>query len=799
MKLSYKIFSFSTAFAFLVGCSDSNVPASYHASLSGHSLSISKDQLSFESNGGVENVSVNANNVAWRLSGLPEWLSASPNSGSSTTSVAFTASENLSANDARTAMFYLESADAGWSYKTMISATQKAAESYITPATTSLTFQGGGGSQTINVSSNVEWKPTSSATWAKAEASTDGKTLTVSVEENSSDASRSANISLSSTNGVSTSINITQEPAGVSGSTETLEFEKEGGSKSLSITADAVWEAKTSDSWITVSPSSGDAGSHNLTITALENNSTSVRNGYVYINVGVSSKLQIPIRQKGLYLEVQPTSLSFAADKESKQLEIKSNTDWSITSIPDWLTANETSGKNSQVITLTSQNNTSASSRSGRLKIEKAGLTLSATVDIQQDGLNLSVDQSALQFEDKASSQTVVINTISSWTASSSEGWITLSQTSGTGKTNLSISVEENKGEGSRTGYVKIIAGELNKTITITQQGKYFNISESDKTFTSKGGSLQISFSTNDSWTASVSDNSSWLTLSSTSGTGDAVLDVIADDNASMKVRECTITITPGSGQGAKIKVKQSGKYLTIDTENLKFTSTGGESNSINVSTDGTFEVSTSDSWININSLSKTSFSIQVSENEGKSRTGKVSVMMMELANGESYEKNIAVQQEGNDINGHEYVDLGLSVYWSSCNIGASSKTDVGTYLNWHDASSEVSKWGEGWRIPTKSDFQELIDNCKASGEIINGKKVLKMTGPNGHYIYMPLSGVNMGTGVEMVGDKGFYWSQTNNTSDSHYCLDARFNYAYIYSMVSDTWLMNVRPVIKKQ
>ena len=73
------------------------------------------------------------------------------------------------------------------------------------------------------------------------------------------------------------------------------------------------------------------------------------------------------------------------------------------------------------------------------------------------------------------------------------------------------------------------------------------------------------------------------------------------------------------------------------------------------------------------------------------------------------------------------------------------------------------------------------------------------MTGPNGHYIYMPLSGVNMGTGVEMVGDKGFYWSQTNNTSDSHYCLDARFNYAYVYSMVSDTWLMNVRPVVKKE
>ena len=798
MKSLFRVYAFSIFIAFLAGCSDSNIPDSYHASLSGHSLNSSKKQLSFDSNGGVENITVYANNVAWRFSGLPIWLTVSPNAGSSTTSVAFTASENLSADTARTAMFYLESADAAWSFRTMLSATQQAATSYITPAVKDLSFKGNGGSQTVNVLSNVSWEPSSSASWAKAEVSTDGKALTVSVDENPSDAPRTAIITLSSASGISSSINVNQEPAGVTGSTETLDFDKDGGTKTITITAEAAWGIKTSDSWISVTPSSGSAGSHMLSINVLENNSTSERSGYVYVNIGSSSKLQIPVVQKGLYIEVKPTSLSFSADAESKQLEISSNTDWSITSLPDWLTASSQSGKNSQTITLKSQLNTSASSRNGKIIIEKQGQSLSAVVDVLQEGLNLSVDNNSLQFGADASTQNIVINTLAGWTASCSEGWITLSQASGTGKSTLSISVEENNGDNYRTGSVRILAGELNQTITITQQGKYFNITESDKTFTSKGGTLQISFSTNDSWTASVSDNASWLTLSSRSGSGDAVINITAADNASMKSRESMIVITPSNGQGAKIGVKQDGRHLSVDTGILTFNSSGGTSDIININTDGTVSLSVTDSWMTIKEITQSSFTVTISENEGKSRRGRVWISMTGLANGETYETSIYVEQEGNDINGHEYVDLGLSVYWSSCNFGASTNTGIGDYLNWNDALSKVSNWGGGWRLPTKDEYQELIDKCKASGEIINGVKVLKITGPNGHSIYLPLSGVNMRTGVEMVGDKGFYWSQTSNMSDSHYCLDARFNYAYIYSMVSDSWLMNIRPVIKK-
>ncbi len=801
MKKIYFFALISIGIITIFGCADSNVPQNYSASLVGHTLSIENNNLKFEAQGGSINTTVNTNNVSWAFTNLPMWLEASPMSGASTVSVTFTASENHSADTARTSIFYLESKEKGWSYRTAISVSQKAVEAYITPGSNSLSFRGGKESQTISVLSNVKWQSSTSASWIKAEASPDMKTVTISVDANPSDVSRSATVTLSANNGISSTINITQAPADVTASTETLEFEKEGGSKSISITSEATWEVKTSDSWITFSPLSGDAGTHNLKVIALENNSVAQRNGNVYVNIGGSTKLHIPVVQKGIYLEVKPNSLSFSADAESQQINVNSNTDWEVLSMPDWLSSNTQTGKNSQTITISSNKNTTASKRNGKIKIGKEGLSLVADVDVVQEGLNLNLDNNNLQFSDKASSQKVTINTMGEWNVSTSNSWIHFSRTTGIGTSVLMVSVDENTNEDTRTGQINVAVGDLSQTIVVVQQGKYFNITETDKTFTSKGGSHQISFSTNESWTASLPENVSWLSLSSKSGTGDAVINLTAKDNASMKSRECVLTITPDIGQGAKIKVKQDGRYLSVNTQSLKFNSSGGTSEAVTISTDGTYDVTVTDSWMKIDEISRSSFRVGVSENEGKSRNGRVLITMTGLANGETYSLSVSVEQEGNDVNGHEYVDLGLSVCWSSYNIGASSNVGIGTYYNWSDASAKASDWGGGWRLPTKDEFQELVNKCTASSVTISGKQVLKLTGPSGKSIYLPLSGIDLGKRIEMVGDKGFYWSQTSETSGPyiyHYCLEVRPEYAHVYSLTNDSWLMNVRPVVKR-
>lgn len=157
-------------------------------------------------------------------------------------------------------------------------------------------------------------------------------------------------------------------------------------------------------------------------------------------------------------------------------------------------------------------------------------------------------------------------------------------------------------------------------------------------------------------------------------------------------------------------------------------------------------------------------------------------------------------------INGYEWVDLGLSVKWATCNVGASNPSDYGDYFAWgevrsklhydwnncfdsldsegdswgtykiggrtwiaptsgHDAARE--NWGGTWRIPTDAENDELGKKCEWTWMSIDGHVGYKITGPNGNSIFLPAAGWYSGSASIYVGEYGFYWSSTLSPSDS--------------------------------
>lgn len=140
-------------------------------------------------------------------------------------------------------------------------------------------------------------------------------------------------------------------------------------------------------------------------------------------------------------------------------------------------------------------------------------------------------------------------------------------------------------------------------------------------------------------------------------------------------------------------------------------------------------------------------------------------------------------------INGHEYVDLGLSVRWATCNIGASSPSDYGDYFAWGEkdiknkysssnsktygaaisgdiaghVSNDVAriKWGRRWRLPTSAELQELIDKCTWNWTSVNGHNGYRIVGPNGQSVFLPAAGWYDNTSLYHVGEQGSYWSAT--------------------------------------
>lgn len=136
------------------------------------------------------------------------------------------------------------------------------------------------------------------------------------------------------------------------------------------------------------------------------------------------------------------------------------------------------------------------------------------------------------------------------------------------------------------------------------------------------------------------------------------------------------------------------------------------------------------------------------------------------------------------------WVDLGLpsGLKWATCNVGASAPGEYGNYYAWgetvtrtnyasdccasfckpwgtiggdfaHDAAR--ANWGGRWRMPTKEEFQELVDNCTWDRTTQDGNEGYKVTGPNGQSFFLPATGFRYEETLFVSGDGGSYWSST--------------------------------------
>lgn len=183
-----------------------------------------------------------------------------------------------------------------------------------------------------------------------------------------------------------------------------------------------------------------------------------------------------------------------------------------------------------------------------------------------------------------------------------------------------------------------------------------------------------------------------------------------------------------------------------------------------------------------------------------------------------------------------EAVDLGLSVKWASCNVGAESPEDYGGYYAWgetkekNDYTSSTSityglstselrsqgiidsddnltaaydaatdNWGSSWRMPTKEEIEELCNKCFWKWTSVNGVSGRKVTGPNGNSIFLPAAGYRDGTEIYYRGSDGDHWSGTLGESSSYYACYLYFSSDYHYrgSYYYRYYGLTVRPVTK--
>lgn len=182
------------------------------------------------------------------------------------------------------------------------------------------------------------------------------------------------------------------------------------------------------------------------------------------------------------------------------------------------------------------------------------------------------------------------------------------------------------------------------------------------------------------------------------------------------------------------------------------------------------------------------------------------------------------VNGQSGRINGYEYVDLGLSVKWASCNVGASSPESYGYYYAWGELASKScyiysnsatynknvgdiggnsrydvarKKWGSTWRLPTKAEFDELLEECVWQWTTQRGKNGYKVTSKkNGNSIFLPAAGWYYDRSPSGVGENCFYWSSTPDVNNPKKACYLSFTRDYTRTNCDDRYRGHcVRPV----
>lgn len=177
-------------------------------------------------------------------------------------------------------------------------------------------------------------------------------------------------------------------------------------------------------------------------------------------------------------------------------------------------------------------------------------------------------------------------------------------------------------------------------------------------------------------------------------------------------------------------------------------------------------------------------------------------------------------------VSAGQVVDLGLSVYWASCNLGAEKPEEYGDYYAWGetkpkssytednysyydvntrqyiDIGSDISgtqydaatvNLGSDWRMPTSGEIHELLNNCTWEWAQINGINGYKVTGTNGNTIFLPAAGKYFSYNSGL--NKDLYYL-TSTSGSGAYCSSLVKNVSNAVIISSNKWPgCSIRPV----
>ena len=388
-------------------------------------------------------------------------------------------------------------------------------------------------------------------------------------------------------------------------------FDTAGGTLALTFTTTSDWTASVdgaASGWLSVSPASGEAGTHTLSLVTTANDSYDERNASVTITSGSVKKILTVTQKQKDALILTSNKVELEAEGGDFSIDLQANVEvtYEIESgAQTWLTPVARSrGLTSSVLAFHAEANEEAEARQAVIKLAGGnGLTEEVTVYQMGTGPTLLLSQS--EYIVSSAGETIQVE-LRSNTAYEIEmpgvDWLRKNSSRSLSTYTHYFIVDPNETYDARSAVIRFIDREngIEQTVTVTQmQRDAIVVAQNVYQIGVEGGALNFAVQANVDFT--VSTNADWITQVEARGLTERMLCFEVTPNEGEEMREAVITLESGSVKQT-IKVQQFGKmeepFIDLSLQEYKVGNAGGTFQ-IDVRTNIEYQVIIPDeSWI---------------------------------------------------------------------------------------------------------------------------------------------------------------------------------------------------------
>jgi uncharacterized protein (TIGR03437 family) len=540
----------------------------------------------------------NKDDTPWTAAVDQSWVTiTSPISGVGNGNITYTVAPNPAAGSRVANLVVSPTNNNGIGTPGTLVITQLGGTLNISPSSANAQPAGDSGTVIVSTTNNalLQWSASSSDSWLKITSGATGTgpgSVQWTALANQGSSTRVAIITVTPLSGTGLPFTVTQQaiPPAISVSPSGVSLDAGAATGALTVTAslsNLTWTAAASggQTWLTVTSGSSGTGNGSVQYSAAGNPTAVGRTASITITPGQgAAAVTVIFTQSGGALSISPASANVVAAGGTGSVSITTSDPvlgWTASSNSGWLTATPAAGTGNGTVTWTAAVNTTTDGRTATITITPSGGTPQTSTVYQAPGAppaSLSVIPTTAAAPASISNGSATINATPSslsWTAASNMPWLTITTPSnGTGTGPLNYTATGNPTAAPRTATITVTPSTGSPaTLTVTQAAGVLTISPLSANPASSGGTGPISVTTNNTtlqWTAA--SDSAWLTLSPTSGTGDATVTWVAAANSSASHRVGNISITPSGGLPLMFVVDQQALSGTITTSPTSIT-----------------------------------------------------------------------------------------------------------------------------------------------------------------------------------------------------------------------------------